>query len=107
MQHLAGRLAAAVPATLAFESRLQQLRQHLDRAMESSLQNHQAGLQRLAANLQHLNPEAVLERGFSMVRTGKGSIVRSSSELSPNEDISITFAHGSAAARVTSTENTP
>jgi exodeoxyribonuclease VII large subunit len=104
VQRLAGRLTAAAPATQAFESRLQQLRQHLDRTMESRLQGHQTSLQRLAANLQHLNPAAVLERGFSMVRSASGRIVRSSAEVALHEEVSMTFAHGSATARVTSKE---
>ncbi len=104
VQQLARRLAGAAPAPHMLLSRQQQLGQRLELAMGQSLQRHEATLYRLAASLQHLNPEAVLERGFSMVRTGKGKIVRSSAEISPNEDISITFAHGSAAARVTRTE---
>lgn len=107
VQQLASRLAGAAPDPHTRLSRQQQLGQRLTLAMGQSLQQHQATLYRLATSLQHLNPEAVLERGFSMVRTGKGRIVRSSAELSPNEDISITFAHGSAAARVTSTEDAP
>lgn len=104
VQQLASRLAGTAPAPHMLLPRQQQLGQRLELAMGQSLQRQQATLYRLAASLQHLNPEAVLERGFSMVRTGKGKIVRSSAEISPNEDISITFAHGSAAARVTSTE---
>lgn len=104
VQRLAARLAAATPATGEIENQLLQIRQRLDRAMASGLQHHQTSLQRLAANLQHLNPEAVLARGFSMVRNASGGIVRSSAEISLDEDISLTFAHGSATARVTHKE---
>lgn len=104
VQRLAARLAAAAPATGEIENQLLQIRQRLDRAMASGLQHHQTSLQRLAANLQHLNPEAVLARGFSMVRNVSGGIVRSSAEISLDEDISLTFAHGSATARVTHKE---
>ncbi|MBZ0105315.1 MAG: exodeoxyribonuclease VII large subunit [Sulfuricella denitrificans] len=107
VQRLASRLTAATPATQVLAPRLLQLRQHLDRAMKSGLQRHQAGLQHLAASLQHLNPEAVLERGFSMVRNASGRIVRSSAEIALDEEISMTFAHGSAAARVTRKEEAP
>jgi len=106
VQSLASRLANAAPATQSLESRLQQLRQNLGRAMEFKLQRHQTSLQRLAANLQHLNPEAVLERGFSMVRTASGKIVRSSTEISLDEEVSMIFAQGSATARVTRKEET-
>lgn len=101
VQRLANRLRGTAPATQAFEPRLQQLQLQLGRILESSLQRHQTNLQALAASLQHLNPEAVLERGFSMVRTSSGRIVRSSAEISLNEEVSMTFSHGSATARVT------
>lgn len=107
MQRLSSRLAAAAPAIRMFEPRLQQLRQHLDRAIKSGLERHQSSLQHLAASLQHLNPEAVLERGFSMVRSASGRIVRSSAEIALDEEISMTFSHGSATARVTRKEEAP
>lgn len=105
VQTLASRLASAAPATEALETRLQQTWQRLENALDSRLQRHQARLQQFAASLQHLNPESVLERGFSMVRSASGSIVRSSSEIAPGEELSMTFAHGSAKARVTSKED--
>lgn len=107
MQRLSSRLASAAPAIRMFEPRLQQLRQHLDRAIKSGLERHQSSLQHLAASLQHLNPEAVLERGFSMVRSASGRIVRSSAEIALDEEISMTFSHGSATARVTRKEEAP
>lgn len=106
-QQLVSRLAGVAPAPHLLLAHQQQLGQRLELATGQSLQRHQATLHRLAASLQHLNPEAVLERGFSMVRAGKGQIVRSSTEISLHEEIFITFAHGSAAARVTSKEETP
>lgn len=107
LQRLSSRLASAAPAIRMFEPRLQQLRQHLDRAIKSGLERHQSSLQHLAASLQHLNPEAVLERGFSMVRSASGRIVRSSAEIALDEEISMTFSHGSATARVTRKEEAP
>lgn len=107
IQRLTNRLATATTLTREHEARLQQLRQNLDRAMQSGLQHHQSRLQHLAASLQHLNPEAVLERGFSMVRTASGRIVRSSAEIALDEEISMSFSHGSAAARVTRKEEVP
>jgi exodeoxyribonuclease VII large subunit len=86
---------------------LGQLALRMNRAMQNGLQRNQDTLQRLGSNLQHLNPEAVLARGFSMVRSSNGSIVRSSAELSVNEEISMRFSHGSATARVTQKEAAP
>ena len=54
----------------------------------------------MAAHLAHLNPQSVFERGYSMVETADGKIVRASSEVQLNEDVKLTFARGWARANV-------
>jgi exodeoxyribonuclease VII large subunit len=54
----------------------------------------------LGAQLKHLNPRSVLERGYSITETAAGSIVRDASRLAVGEDVTITFAKGRAGARV-------
>jgi exodeoxyribonuclease VII large subunit len=104
LQQLSNRLANSAPAPSLLFTRQQLLEQRLERAMGQLLQRRQATLQRLAANLQHLNPVAVLERGFSMVRTADGKLVRNSADIVLHEELSITFAHGKASASVTRKE---
>ena len=104
VQRLANRLASTAPAPQMLLAQQQQLGQRLELAMGQQLQHRQATLQRFAASLQHLNPEAVLQRGFSMVRSASGELVRSSADIALHEELSITFAHGSASASVTRKE---
>lgn len=104
VQRLANRLASASPAPQDLVAGLQRLGQCLETAMGQLLQHHQATLQEVSSSLQHLNPEAVLERGFSMVRSPDGKLVRNSADIALQETLSITFAHGSANACVTSKE---
>jgi exonuclease VII large subunit len=47
----------------------------------------------------------VFERGFSMVRSASGQIVRNSTEISLGETLAITFAQGRAEASVTRKED--
>ena len=61
----------------------------------------QTRVEALQANLAHLDPLRVLDRGYSVVRDVAGNIVRSSRVLAVGQDLSITFAQGSAKARVT------
>ena len=56
---------------------------------------------RLTAHLQHLNPQSILQRGFSITRDAQGHIVRDSSALAVGATIDLTFAAGAASARVT------
>lgn len=55
----------------------------------------------LETGLSLLNPQRVLERGFSLVRdAGSGMLIRDSAGLSANQKIEITFAQGTAAAEI-------
>jgi len=61
----------------------------------------QARLEALAQNLAHLNPRAVLDRGYAIVARSDGTIVQDARELAPGVDVSMTFARGVADATVT------
>jgi exodeoxyribonuclease VII large subunit len=55
---------------------------------------------RLAASLSHLDPAAVLERGYSIVHKLDGGIVRDSAALAVGESVALRFAKGRARARI-------
>ncbi len=102
---LAHRLAAARPDIAAHENHQRDLARRLKLSLVHRMQEVQTGLQRLQANLAHLNPQSVLERGFSMVRSTDGKIVCDSKTIATDEALSITFARGRAEARVTRKED--
>ena len=55
----------------------------------------------LETSLAHLNPQRVLERGFSLVRdAASGTLIRNSEDLSTNQTVDITFAKGSTRATI-------
>ena len=54
----------------------------------------------MAQNLAHLNPEAVLSRGYAIVAKSSGEIVADASELAAGDRIAVTFARGGADATV-------
>ena len=54
----------------------------------------------LSANLDHLSPEHVLARGYSVVRDERGRIVQSSRGIAAGDLLDIRFASGQARARV-------
>ena len=59
-------------------------------------------LQNLEAHLDHLNPQSVLARGYSMVQNEAGGIISDAGQIAVGEKIRITFGKGSAAAEVLS-----
>ena len=57
-------------------------------------------LQAVQASLTHLNPERVLERGYSITRAADGTIIRDSAQLKPDQDLELLLAKGRAEVRV-------
>ena len=94
------RLVASGPdiAGLARESASQarRLRQSMRRGVETAAERI-AGME---ANLKHLNPRQVLERGSSITESSAGVIVRDAARLEPDETVTITFAKGRAGAQI-------
>jgi exodeoxyribonuclease VII large subunit len=84
--------------------RLQELQanqgRRLSAAMQRMLDRHDAKLVALQQHLQHLDPQQVLARGYSMVRDAQGNIVVSSERIALGEQLDIRFAQGGARAVV-------
>lgn len=77
------------------------LQHRLHLAMRRALVSAQDEVAHAAATLDGLSPLAVLGRGYSLVRrVSDGAIVRSSGDVAPGDDVDISFAEGSARARV-------
>ena len=59
-------------------------------------------LARIAASLSHLDPRAILARGYSIVTDESGNILSDSRALEPNDRITVSFNAGRAEAMITS-----
>jgi exodeoxyribonuclease VII large subunit len=60
-----------------------------------------ARLAALGQNLAHLNPKAVLDRGYAIVTTVEGMIVQDGAQIAVGDDVALAFARGGAGAKVT------
>ena len=101
VRHLAARLRAAWQRSLEdSEWETAGLAGRLREGARRTLESAAALFGRLEASLRHLNPQSVLERGYSITATSAGRIIRDSAELARDDDIRITFARGWASARV-------
>ena len=96
------RMHAMLPRT----AELQELiRANVERIVAAAHRVHsarEARLAALAANLEHLSPVRVLERGYSLVRDASGRLVRDAATLKSGERIDVRFARGGVKARVES-----
>lgn len=97
---LVQRLRGALPDIDAQVARQQQLRLRLQHGQARGLEQQDARLVKMTASLVHLNPRAVLERGYSIVENRGGQIVRSAHQVAAGEPLRLTFARGAAQTRV-------
>lgn len=93
-------LQRARPELAARRERLQTHAQALASAMRHRLHAAQTICERLGGALVHLDPEATLARGYSIVRDASGNIVRDSSQLAPGATIRLRFDKGGASGHI-------
>ncbi|HYC46723.1 MAG TPA: exodeoxyribonuclease VII large subunit [Burkholderiales bacterium] len=103
VQGLTRELAGARPDLAALERARLDLARRLREAARSRLDGVAGRMSALESHLKHLNPELVLERGYSIAVNDAGAIVRDAAQLSPGENLTVKFARGSAETRVTKT----
>ncbi|WP_341678391.1 exodeoxyribonuclease VII large subunit [Niveibacterium sp. SC-1] len=72
----------------------------LSRAVAWALERRREHVASRAVHLQHLNPQAVLARGFAIVRDEQGRIVRDAGAIAPGTLLDIRPAQGRLSARV-------
>jgi len=73
---------------------LVQLAARLCSAAARRLDYCDAQLARLKASLASLNPEAVMERGYSLTRNAQGEVVRDATQVQLGEHLTTTLAKG-------------
>lgn len=104
LDFLARRLLSPAQQVVHKISHVEQLNLRLQAGISKLLQNQNQQLVRLAQNLGHLNPHAVLDRGYALVHAADGNLVRSSKQLSPGQNVELTLAEGRADAEIIKTK---
>jgi len=98
--HLLERSRARLPNVDALRGRVQDLGERVERATQRLLAARAARVDALARALTHLGPQAVLERGYAIVRAADGSVVRDATTLAPGDRVRLRVARGDAEAQV-------
>lgn len=102
-QQLIATSARITPPTTQItykRQQLAQLKQRLAMRFNLYIKTQQQDLTRLSSNLAHLNPQSVLTRGYAFVQNQAGEIVRSTAQLTPNDEVTLTFGSGTANATI-------
>ncbi len=103
LDYLARRLISPLQKIEQQKTQLAQLAYRLNASMNQQIQLKQQHLLRLSQNLHHLNPQAVLTRGYAFVQNQSGAIVNSSLQLQRGDAVTLTFGTGSADATINKT----
>ncbi len=73
------------------------------RAIQNGLMQRQLNLARLSSSLDHLSPEGVLARGYSIVQLENGTVIQDAATLESGDSIGIRLHRGHVRATVKST----
>jgi len=79
------------------------LMKRLNDAARTRVDSAALRLAAMESHLKHLNPQLVLERGYSIAADASGAVVRSGAQVAPGDVLDITFARGSARTEVKTT----
>ena len=109
-QHTVAELAAAVlrhdprRELAQARARLAACRTRLDRSLERQLHASAATVSALDARLHSLSPLAVLDRGYALVLDAAGGLVRSTTQISPGDQVTTRLSDGAFTSRVEATK---
>ena len=98
---LAGRIAREARAPLPQGARLERTVERWRRAARDDLARRVARIDSATRAIAHLNPRAVLTRGYAIVTTAAGDVVYDGMQLATGDAVALAFARGGAAATVT------
>ena len=104
LDRLRHRWAALRPDVTVPRARLQEAQRRSGAAIDQLLARRRHQLGALAAQLELLNPQRTLERGYAIVRDEKGQIVRSPAQLQARQNLNLRLAEGSAEIGVASVQ---
>jgi exodeoxyribonuclease VII large subunit len=104
LDRLSGRLGARKPDLTAARSMLTGLQHRSGISIANQIVQRRDALGALAAQLELLNPQRTLERGYAIVTDAKGAIMRSPAQLKPRSTMTVRLAEGSAQVGIESVQ---
>lgn len=98
------RLSAQLPDTTGHRMRLAECERRITGKITTHLMRRRQALSSLSSQLELLNPQRTLERGYAMITDTKGNVVRTPKELHPRETVTVRLAQGSAQVGIASVQ---
>ena len=106
LAYLRNRWLTQLPDTRAQRVRVADHARRLGSQMARRVATQRQHLGALSAQLEMLNPQRTLERGYAIVTDEKGQIVRAPQELHPRQHVTLRLAEGTAQIGIASVQKT-
>lgn len=104
LDYLSRRLISPVQQIEMKSNQIKQLQKRIEMSLKQHMQMQQQRLLNLQNSLAQLNPHNVLARGYAMVQDNAGKLVTSAEQLTPAQQVRMTFAQGHADAIISETK---
>jgi exodeoxyribonuclease VII large subunit len=104
LEQLRARWSRHRPDVRGWRAEIASQQRHLGASFASQLGARRHALGALAAQLELLNPQRTLERGYAIVRDGAGQVLRSPAAIRVNDKLTVRLAEGSAEVGVASVQ---
>ena len=104
LAQLRARWARHRPDTRALRAELASTQRRCNSSLAAQLGQKRDALGALAAQLELLNPQRTLERGYAIVRDAKGQVLRAPGQIQAGHTLSVRLADGSAEVGVASVQ---
>ena len=95
---------AQLPDTASHRARLAENARRLTASIMALNARSRQGLLSATSQLQLLNPQRTLERGYAIVTDARGKVVRKPIDLHPREDVTLRLAEGVAQVGIASVQ---
>ncbi|MCS0808590.1 exodeoxyribonuclease VII large subunit [Massilia agilis] len=105
LAQLRQRWARHRPDVRALREKIVSEQRHLNTSICNQVRQRRELLAALAAQLELLNPQRTLERGYAIVRDAKGRILRDPAGIKARETLTVRLADGSAEVGVASVQS--
>jgi exodeoxyribonuclease VII large subunit len=106
LAQLRARWARHRPDVRALRAELASQQRHCSSSIANQLQQRREALAGLAAQLELLNPQRTLERGYAIVSDAKGKVLRAPGEIKAGASLTVRLAEGSAEVGVATVQGT-
>jgi exodeoxyribonuclease VII large subunit len=104
LAELRARWSRHRPDLRALRAEIGSQQRHLASSFANQLGQRREALGALAAQLELLNPQRTLERGYAIVRDASGNVLRAPGQIKVHDTLSVRLAEGSAEVGVASVQ---